>query len=924
MSIRQALQSGKDSFNFNPEASLAYWTWAKNRILAHQPLPSVQKKTDDLEDQRLLGIIYQHLGLYHQRKRWDWPSARASFEQAIPLLEAANDSATLAMVFNSLANIYGNLGDLTTSLDYYKKGLQLLGQQQSKEELAITYDDLGHLYMQMGNLSMAERYGQYALQIAETLQATDHASLALIHLSNIRIAQKETIVADSMLKRAIQYGHELKDPLLLSLAFRSFGDLFYTTEAYEDALKAYQTALDHATSISYKKGAALCQLGISKTLFVLQDIEKALLHGRASLDLAQDIGHVMIIQETAGWMSSLHESLGHDDAALAYYKLGVEMKDSVDNLSNRQSLLRQQIQQEFLLHQVKQEAEISKQTQFKNLYLAIGVLLLLLVLGLIHRLIFTSRTHRLIQEAMAAVEASEIKKNAIYTNITHEFRTPLTLILGAAEELHHTADQRIRNWAGLVQRQGSSLLALVNQLLDLAQLASGKWTEELVQADILYTLRSAIESIRSLAEEKGLELTSSLPAGGFIMDYHPEKMQQVLMNIFSNAIKYSHPGGSIRIEAVIEPSDSQSERFSVIIKDTGIGIDAKDLPQIFDRFFRGERAKTEQGAGIGLAVTREILQISGGDIQVQSIANEGTTVSFWLPVTRRAPLNPTQAIHLRLDPVNMSAASLNGHSKPLPHAKENQPVVLIVEDNPEIQEFLQQSLNSRYQVLMARNGKEGLNMAIGKVPDLIICDVLMPVLDGLNVCKSLKEDARTSHIPIIFLTAKASLQDKIEGLKSGADDYLYKPFHQEELLARTENLLLQRKKLHEFYRSSFSPDGKNKRKDIADPEAQFLTRFRTLIEDDLEYSDLNMDDVSKIMAMSRMQLHRKIKALTGLSATIYIRSIRLMHAKDLLEKGTYQVGEVAYKVGFNNPKYFSKVFREEFGQTPSEFAAQPG
>lgn len=522
-----------------------------------------------------------------------------------------------------------------------------------------------------------------------------------------------------------------------------------------------------------------------------------------------------------------------------------------------------------------------------------------------------------LQEARRLKELDDFK-NRFFTNITHEFRTPLTVILGVANQLQRESSASGKPIA-LIRRSGENLLRLINQLLDLAKLESRTLKINYVQGDVVAYLQYITESLHSLANARNLLLSLERQPdsyqGPIVMDYDPERLQQVVYNLLSNAIKFTPSGGRVKLLVQVKALQG-AKLLELRVIDTGIGIAPEDLPLIFDRFSQAsnlEKAKAG-GTGIGLALTKELVKAMGGDIKVESEVGRGTTFTLHLPVSNRAEM---------VEPDNLLKAApesdlLTAAHRPDPSSAK--PSVLLVEDNPDVVEYLASCLQGTYALEFAYNGRAGIEIALEKVPSLIISDVMMPEKDGFELCETLKQDERTSHIPIVLLTAKAGVEHRISGLRRGADAYLAKPFHEQELLATLENLLTLRQKLQEKYRGlAFAKDESLLSiHQESDPEHAFLQKARAIVLEHLSDSSFSVKVFCQSMTMSQPQLHRKLTALTGKNATQFIRSIRLAKANELLLATEKSVSEVAYEVGFSDPKYFSRVFSDEFGVPPSK------
>ncbi len=525
------------------------------------------------------------------------------------------------------------------------------------------------------------------------------------------------------------------------------------------------------------------------------------------------------------------------------------------------------------------------------------------------------------------LEELNAQKSKLYTNITHEFRTPLTVILGMSDRLR----SHISKWdkekkeeaLDIIERNGKNLLHLINEMLSLSKLETGLVKLNLVQRDIISFLRYINESFQSYALSKDIHLTFLTELESFTMDVDIEKMQQILSNLLSNAIKFTPEGGWIKV--LVKVAEAQdSETLIINVKDSGIGIPVEKLSNIFDRFYQVDDATTRQkgGSGIGLSLTKELVKLMNGDIMVSSEQGKGTEFSIRLPVSRQAKkVTAEQALALPDSiyiPSFIQPTKLNSPGTFAPQTLL--PLILIIEDNLDVAYYLQSCLNNNYRVEIAYDGKKGIDKAIKLVPDIIISDVMMPGKDGYEVCTTLKQDERTSHIPIILLTAKVSTSDKLTGLESGADAYLAKPFDRKELLLRIKNLVELKEQLQKKYEkgSAFWQNLSSKpTTQSLHPEDEFLNKVNKHIQDNLSDENFGNVQLCKKMAMSRSQIHRKIKALTSLSTSIYIRTLRLYKAKELLHTTDLNISEIAYDVGFKDPNYFTRAFTEEFNASPS-------
>lgn len=532
------------------------------------------------------------------------------------------------------------------------------------------------------------------------------------------------------------------------------------------------------------------------------------------------------------------------------------------------------------------------------------------------------------QSQIEELEARRLKemdeaKTRLYTHVTHEFRTPLTIILGMADLMEKNPEEWIKKGITQIRRKGQSLLHLVNQMLDLSRLETGLYTKSLVNSNISRYLRYLAGSFSPLAENKQITLQFSSSLEDFYMDFDPEKLTHIVSNLLSNAIKYTQPGGEIKLNVYLANPSEQKEELVIQVEDTGVGIEQKELTHIFDRFYRIQKdGITSEGSGLGLALTRELLELLNGRIEVDSTPGKGSSFFVYLPVIRTGePLSMIdyESLEKSLPHYEFISQNIEYQKKVIENNQNDLPVLLIVEDNPDLVNYLIELLKEKYAIEVASNGKNGIEMAFHIIPDIIISDIMMPVMDGYEFLEKIKGDIRTSHIPVIVLTARADIPSKIKGLGKGADAYLSKPFNQEELYIRLEKLIEVRRNIQQYIRD-FS-----QKKDLPDTpglsmEIEFMQKINEIIEKNLHDENFGIEVLCREIPMSRTQLYRKFNALTDQPVSKFIRTIRLRKAKDLLVHQNLEVSEAAYRMGFKNLSHFSSAFKAEFGIAPSKIA----
>ena len=551
------------------------------------------------------------------------------------------------------------------------------------------------------------------------------------------------------------------------------------------------------------------------------------------------------------------------------------------------------------------------QYNHQKIYMLLGGVIIALLIGLI---VYIYRTIILRRELE---EQATNAKLQFFTNISHELRTPLTLIADPIE--HIVNDENLtkqqRNMLQIVEKNVSILMRLVNEILDFRKIQNKKMELTLSEFELTRYLKEWVSTFESIATKRKIKVELITPAP-ICLCADIYKVERICYNLLSNALKYTSEGGSITIKA-----KSTDETVEICIKDTGKGIAKEDIKHIFDRFYQ-VRNSNKDGTGIGLAIVKAFTELQGGTAKVESEVGKGSEFTITLPKRVAGdnfqPAEETYTINDFLDESSAvtDISTENKVSKITSDRQEDKPRVLVIDDNADIRAYATALLSDEYDVMEASDGSEGLKKAVREVPDVVVCDVMMSGMDGLECCKHLKSDSLTCHIPVILLTAKTLDEHRAEGYAYGADAYLTKPFNGNVLKARIKNLITNRK----LMKIVFGNDAQQEPMEAVaqSAESQFVEKFRTIIQGNLGNSDLNVETISHEMGISRAQLYRKIKSITGISPNDIIREARMKRADRLLETTDKSVSEIAYEVGFSSPSYFTKCYREFFGRTPNK------
>ena len=548
------------------------------------------------------------------------------------------------------------------------------------------------------------------------------------------------------------------------------------------------------------------------------------------------------------------------------------------------------------------------QYNHQKMYIVLFSIILLLLIGIMVYIYRTILMKRRIEE-----EANKAKLQ-FFTNISHELRTPLTLIADPVNYIIHddNLNSQQRSMLQIVQRNVLVLTQLVSEILDFRKVQNGKMELRLSDFNLAESMKQWIMLFSASAQKKHIAISMDAP-DTIMLRADQDKIERICYNLLSNALKYTSEGGEISLMA-----KEEGGRVMISVADNGCGISSDELPYIFDRFYQAKNAG--RGTGIGLAIVKAFTELHHGEVSATSIEGKGSTFTIHIPVRQKGEVTnqPTEKIEQLVEP--SSAEEVPNQARHIDELiqpyQTDKPEVLIIDDNIDIRTYLRSVLSEKYNVSEAADGKVGLELARKIVPDIVLSDIMMPVMDGLAFCQQLKTDKAISHIPVILLTARSLDEQRAEGYEHGADAYLSKPFSLRLLLSRIDNLIESRKKLNQTWSKGVEDDEIGNISNEIDKS--FLKQLRKIIQENLANSDLSVEQIGDEIGLSRVQLYRKVKALTGYSPVEIVRKARLTRARHLLQTTERTVSEVAYAVGFSTPSYFSKCYKDEFGENPKK------
>ena len=548
------------------------------------------------------------------------------------------------------------------------------------------------------------------------------------------------------------------------------------------------------------------------------------------------------------------------------------------------------------------------QYNHQKMYIVLFSIILLLLIGIMVYIYRTILMKRRIEE-----EANKAKLQ-FFTNISHELRTPLTLIADPVNYIIHddNLNSQQRSMLQIVQRNVLVLTQLVSEILDFRKVQNGKMELRLSDFNLAESMKQWIMLFSVSAQKKHITISMDAP-DTIMLRADQDKIERICYNLLSNALKYTSEGGEITLTA-----KEENGRVMISVADNGCGISSDELPYIFDRFYQAKNAG--RGTGIGLAIVKAFTELHHGEVSATSIEGKGSTFTIHIPVRQKGEVTnqPTEKIEQLVEPSSVQEVPNQARhiDELIQPYQTDKPEVLIIDDNIDIRTYLRSVLSEKYNVSEAADGKAGLELARKIVPDIVLSDIMMPVMDGLAFCQQLKTDKAISHIPVILLTARSLDEQRAEGYEHGADAYLSKPFSLRLLLSRIDNLIESRKKLNQTWSKGVEDDEIGNISNEIDKS--FLKQLRKIIQENLANSDLSVEQIGDEIGLSRVQLYRKVKALTGYSPVEIVRKARLTRARHLLQTTERTVSEVAYAVGFSTPSYFSKCYKDEFGENPKK------
>jgi len=851
----------------------------------------------------------------------EWGKAlrnKSRFEEALSVhskgqqqAEAVGDTLEWVQALNNIGTDYRRMGVLDVAQEYHYRAWTLSEEcadtsSTTRKNRAISLNGLGNIYMTLGNYERADSALRMALEGERQLHSALGQAINYANLGSIFEHRGEIDSAWVYYRKSMALNTEAGSTLGISLCHTYFGSLYEKTRQYGKATEEYETAyrlMQESKDEWHALNSLVALAGIYHTTG--NDAKEMEYLGKAKA-IAERIKSPEHLAEIHTLYYKHYKQTGDYRTALSSYEQAMTMQDSVLNMEkvNRIQNTSLNIERNRQAREMGEARHRLEQERTAR-YVGFGVLgiVLLVLSGVLTIVLYTNRLHR--RNHLALKRLSALREN-FFTNITHEFRTPLTVILELSHNLQDADTEAVRENARTIERQGKGLLTLINQLLDISKIKSSVGNPDWYNGNITAHLTMIIETYRDYARSRNIDL-HFLAREAVEMDFVPDYVSKVMNNLLSNAFKFTPEYGKVSVSVWRE-----GNCLFLDVSDTGEGMDKETVSHVFEPFYQAETEARNIGTGVGLALVKQIIDAVEGSITVESAVGQGTTFHIHVPIHHdsKRKVGSTVIDNAPFLPENETTLADSEND-------DNQCHLLVIEDNRDIAAYIGSLFADRYAVSYASNGKEGMEKALDLVPDLIITDLMMPGMDGLEVCRQVRGNEIINHIPIIVVTAKITEEERIKGLEAGADAYISKPFNADELRTRVEKLLDRHLRLRDKFSNSADTDKEQK---LTDAERRFLAKAVDFIYQLLDKRHLDVNTLAEKLCMSPRQLHRKLVAITGDSPATYMLKIKMQKARNLLEtKPGFTIEDIAEHCGFEHTPNFYSAFRKMYGVTPMDY-----
>lgn len=886
-------------------------------VAVSQRFESQGNKLGEVVAYRELGRSYRNASLFTE--------AVEAHKKGLQAAQQICDTMQIVQALNNIGTVYRRMGVLDEAASWHYQALTYCEQYSDTtsnvaiKNRVVSLNGIGNVQLTLGNPEMAEDAFRKALAGESSLgsavgQAINYANIGALFEERGQIDSARHYYAQSL-----YFNEQAKSDLGISLCHTHFGRLYENEGNLEGAvgeyLKAYNVMLGKSDKWHWLESCMALSRVYSKQ-GKLSLAETYLGKAKTESHKINSLGH---LADAYRLEYAILDKKGDYRGALNAFVKSKEYSDSLANEKNLTHMQNVRVRYEREKKQAEMQhlqQDFEKDKRRNNMWLLTAIVILLLavvaIVFLIYSLSLRSKNQRILKEL-------EQTRTNFFTNITHEFRTPLTVIQSAAHDIHSKSksDKVLHRDSADILRHSNALLDLVNQVLEIAKMTSGvaaapKWK----RGDVIGFISMVCERYVRYAQERNIDIQYAFDRDSLEMEFIPDYMVRIVQNLVTNAIKFSKDDSQILVSTKVVAQNGKN-CVQLYVCDFGVGMNAQQKQNIFKPFYQASTDSRNIGSGIGLSLVKLAVEAMDGAVEVHSYPSEGSVFIVTLPIRQgNESLDVVDMMEYdALTPTLPESAAIPDDEV----GNGDAPRILIVEDTPEVARWQMRQLNPEYNFYFAADGEEGLFKAEDIVPDLIITDIMMPKMDGIQMCRKIRESELLCHIPVIMVTAKATQEDKVEGLQAGADAYLEKPFNADELQVRVEKLLEQRALLRKKLLEAVQSDEPVAENEISVSDRNFVDKVSTEVHRLIVAGEMDYNELASALCLSRTQLNRKIKAITGYTTTEFIQQIRISMAKQLLMKTDYAIGEIATKCGIDDVAYFSALFKKCVGKTPSAY-----
>ena len=877
-----------------------------------------------------------------------WIAGRSQMEQssftdavmklttALDLSKDIKDTSSIIQIHNQLGIIAKKMGRSDEALRNHYQAFQLAFSNQDTSYQSLrnkisSISNLGSIFLEIGNIDKAEEYFKMAVQMEAGLKEDKDKAINHGNLGNVYEVKGMLDSALVQYQLSMEYNKLAGSQQGIGICHIHYGDIAYQNGDVETAISEYNLAIQSLTDNFYRKERIDALQRLSSIYLFQKRYPEAKHMIDHSFTDAKALGRYDYLYDATLLLANYEEKMNNLRNALDYYHLGYHYLDSLNWIEQETEAAVRELSIE---HERKTNLEqlnsiqtahnnLKKAKQAESILFFISVLLFLITIVLLFAML---RTRKLRIEEMLK---NNSVRNAFFTNITHEFRTPITIIKGMAELLRDADHTRENRQAHLetIERQSNILLRLVEKLLCISKMSVGSDpNQEWRHGDIISFIRMVCALYKDYAESLHISLKVFTKEEKIEMDYVPYYYDRIISNLLSNAFKFTPADGYIQITM-----DSSKDNMILTFEDSGIGISHEDQKQIFDIFFQGSNTNGQHGSGIGLAYVRQMVVSMGGTIDVSN-RTDGKGLKTTMTLPKKCPDTTKEITPYNIEDdyqaithyvLQSSYEVINVPDKQSdrqsPSEDLNRPTIMIVEDNRDVISYIEELLGKEYRIISASDGYDALSKANQTIPDLVITDVMMPGLDGFKLCRTIRKHELMADIPVIICSAKIEEKDRIEGLESGADYYITKPINSQELKETVKRLISERTQSHAEVRQAIQDVAEGKPMTYAETDREFIDKLNNLVKSKMMSRKIQVEDIADAIGMGKSTLNRKIRLLTGVSTSAYILQIRIEEACRLLRETDSSIGDVSVSCGFESLSYFSRVFHQNIEMTPSEY-----